>query len=137
MSLHRQQIVAAVAASLATIVALDALWLGVITRSFVQERLGPLLLAQPRWGAAALFYLLYASGVVGFAVRPALRSGRWREAALTGAAFGFVAYMTYDLTNLATLRGWSVEVVLLDIAWGALVTSVAAAAGYAAGRALQ
>jgi uncharacterized membrane protein len=47
---------------------------------------------------------------------------------MTAALFGFFAYATYDLTNLATLRGWPVGLSLLDMAWGTLV-SVASAAG--------
>ena len=51
-----------------------------------------------------------------FAVRPALASGDWRTAALFGALFGFFAYATYDLTNLATLKVWSLRISLIDMA---------------------
>jgi uncharacterized membrane protein len=39
-----------------------------------------------------------------------------------------IAYATYDLTNLATLKGWSTTIVWVDIAWGAFATAVASAA---------
>jgi uncharacterized membrane protein len=83
--------------------------------------------------AAVAFYLVYIAGVLVFALRPALASGDWRTAVLFGALFGFFAYATYDLTNLATLRVWSLPVSLIDMAWGTVLTGVAAGAGaYAA-----
>lgn len=51
---------------------------------------------------------------------------------MAGAMFGFFAYATYDLTNLATLKDWPVGVSLLDVAWGSLVSGVSATAGKAA-----
>lgn len=71
-------------------------------------------------------YLIYAAGLVYFAVLPA--SGM-RQAAMRGALFGFVAYAAFDLTNLATLRDWPVWLALMDMAWGAVLSGVAAAAG--------
>ena len=56
------------------------------------------------------------------------------RALVLGAMFGFFAYATYDLTNLATLKGWSVGIALLDLAWGAIVTGVSAWAGALAAR---
>jgi uncharacterized membrane protein len=83
---------------------------------------------QPRLGVAALFYLLYPLGIVIFAVaaRPA---GAWQPTLLAGALFGFFAYATYDLTNLATLKGWPLGLSLIDVAWGSLVSAVSAGAG--------
>jgi uncharacterized membrane protein len=110
-------------------VLLDALWLGGVAASLYQEGIGHLMAESPRFGVAALFYAVYAAGLVVFAVLPA--SGR-RQAALQGALFGFFAYATYDLTNLATLKDWPVWMAVLDIAWGALVSGASAAAGKAA-----
>ncbi len=72
--------------------------------------------------AAVAFYLIYVLGIVVFAVWPALESGDWRTALMRGAAFGFFAYATYDLTNLATLKVWSLKISLIDMAWGTLLT---------------
>ena len=60
-------------------------------------------------------------------VRMTAAYGSWLQAAGRGALFGFFAYATYDLTNLATLRGWPLGLSLLDIGWGTLVGAVAAA----------
>ncbi len=62
-----------------------------------------------------------------FAVLPG--DGGWTRALLVGAAFGFFAYATYDLTNLATLKDWPVGITLIDIGWGVFVSAVSAAAG--------
>jgi uncharacterized membrane protein len=83
----------------------------------------------PNMPAAVAFYLVYIFGVLFFAVRPALAAGDWRVGLLNGALFGFFAYATYDLTNLATLKGWSLPVSLVDIAWGAVLSAIAASAG--------
>ena len=115
---------------------LDGLWLGVLMSSTYKELFGPLMLASPNWGPAAVFYLLYVAGVVFFVVRPALAQGSARRAAVTGAFFGLIAYGTYDMTNWATLNGWSAQLALMDMAWGGLLTCLAALSGYWAARKL-
>ena len=85
---------------------------------------------------AAAFYLLYVAGILFFAVFPALATGRWTTALGRGAALGLVAYATYDLTNAATLRGWSTTVTIADLCWGTALTALAATVGYLATRAL-
>lgn len=100
---------------------------------FYAKELGGLLLARPNFAAAVAFYLVYAAGVQIFCVHRTLDAGSWPRAWLAGALFGFVAYATYDLTNLATLKNWPLAISVVDLLWGTLVTSAAAAAGYAAG----
>lgn len=97
---------------------------------FYRERLGSLLLDKPQLGYAAGFYLLYAAGIVALAVNPALDGGNWVNALIAGAILGLSAYGTYDMTNLSTLRGWSLTVSLVDVAWGTLLTATAATGGY-------
>jgi uncharacterized membrane protein len=112
----------------------DFVWLGFVAKDFYASRLGALLLPEPNFAAAIVFYPLYIVGLLAFCVRPALAAGSWRIALLSAALFGLVAYATYDLSNLATLKGWSIAVTLVDIAWGMVVSSLAALAGYAAAR---
>jgi uncharacterized membrane protein len=114
-------------AALVALAILDALWLGLASREFYKARLGQLLLEQPNWYAAILFYLIHALGIVVFAVPLA---GSLVSAALYGALFGFCVYAAYDLTNLATLRGWPMTVSLVDLAWGTVVTAAAAATAF-------
>lgn len=120
----------AYASTLVTFLAIDALWLGVLMGSTYKSYLGELMLSQPKLIPAAIFYLLYAVGLVVFAIMPALRQGDWRHAALMGALLGLVAYATYDLSNLATLRGWPLPLTLIDIAWGTVLSSIAASVGF-------
>ena len=115
---------------------LDFVWLGFISKDLYKAEIGGLLLAEPNWTAAALFYLMFMVGIVFFAVLPALDAGSWTRAALHGALFGLFCYATYDLTNLATLRGWSVTIVLADIVWGIVISASAATASYFATRAM-
>lgn len=112
-------------AALVVLAILDALWLGVVSREFYKARLGPMLLEKPIWSAAILFYLLHATGIAVFAVPMALNAGTWLSALLYGGLFGLCVYAAYDLTNLATLRGWPMSVTVIDLAWGSVVTSVA------------
>lgn len=112
---------------------LDFLWLTNMTASFYRPRLGALLLDQPNLYGAAAFYLLYIAGIVQLAVVPALApGGSWTAALVAGAVLGLIAYGTYDMTNLATLKGWSLSVSLVDMAWGTVLTGLAATAGWLA-----
>jgi uncharacterized membrane protein len=109
---------------------LDVAWLTLVARDFYRSRLGDFLLEQPRWAAAIAFYLVYLAGIVVFAMLPAATQGSWRTALVNGALLGFFAYATYDLTNLATARGFSTAVALVDIVWGTVLTAAAATLGY-------
>lgn len=115
-------------AIVATMIALDILWIGVLARPLYNRGIGHLMAGQPNFVAALAFYLLYAAGLMAFVVlRQA--AGDWKAAAAWGAAFGFMAYMTYDLTNLATLRDWPLALSFVDVAWGCIATGLAATAG--------
>ncbi len=116
--------------------AMDFVWLSVAVQQLYKPRLGGLLLDQPNMPVAAGFYLLYVVGVLAFAVMPALAQGDWTRALWGGALLGLVAYGTYDMSNLATLNGWSALVSAVDMVWGTFVTAVAATAGYFIVRAL-
>ena len=111
---------------------LDFLWLTRVASGFYRERLGGLLLEQPNFAAAGAFYVIYVAGIVYFAVSPALQAGSWTTALMAGAVLGLVAYGTYDLSNLATLRNWSLTLTIVDMIWGAALTAIAATAGYQA-----
>jgi uncharacterized membrane protein len=110
------------------LVLLDVVWLGGVARPLYQRGIGHLMADRPNFVAAVLFYLLYAVGVLVFVVLPR-GAGDWQAAAGYGALFGFMGYMTYDLTNLATLRDWPIGLSLVDTAWGCVATGLAATAG--------
>ncbi len=115
-------------AVLAALVALDAVWLGLVAMPLYRDGIGHLMAARPVFAAAGLFYLLYAAGVMAFVVLPRPR-GALAATAAWGALFGFMAFMTYDLTNLATLRDWPVGLSAIDVAWGCATTAFAATSG--------
>ncbi len=108
----------------------DVVWLSSISTSFYRNRIGALLLEQPNLGVTGLFYLVYVAGIVHFAVMPAVSGASWATALVNGALLGLVAYGTYDMTNLATLKNWSVYVSLVDMMWGIALTATAATCGY-------
>jgi uncharacterized membrane protein len=110
---------------------LDFVWLGFVAKKLYEKELGGLLLDKPNMAAALAFYVLYVVGVVLFVVNPAVDAASWRHALGSGALFGLVAYATYDLTNLATIKGFSSKIVAIDLIWGAFITSVVAAGTYA------
>lgn len=102
---------------------IDSVWLGVIAVDFYKATIGHLLAPEPNFVAAAFFYVIYLGGVVHFVVLPAVATGSVVKAAIQGALFGLVAYATYDLTNMATMRDWPLSVTLADLAWGAFITA--------------
>jgi len=110
----------------------DVVWLSIAASRLYKPKLGPLLLDSFNAAPAIAFYLLYILGILVFAVFPALATARWTTALGRGALLGLVAYATYDLTNQATLRGWSTAVTVADLCWGTALTAIAAAAGFLA-----
>ena len=124
----------AFAATGTTMFALDLLWLGVVAKGFYAKYMGTLLRPDVKWLPALLFYLLYVSAVVVFVVMPAAERRSLGRALGLGAFFGLAAYATYDLTSLALIRDFPLIVALVDLAWGVVLTTVAATAGYAVAR---
>jgi len=102
---------------------LDFLWLGFVAKKLYDNEIGKLLLDKPNMLPAILFYVIYVIGVVVFVITPALEKDSWQFALWAGAFFGLVAYATYDLTNLATLKDFSAKVVVIDLLWGATLTA--------------
>lgn len=129
------QYAVAYVASAVVFLALDFVWLTVASRLLYKPQLGDLLAPNPNLAVAALFYLFYVVGVVVLVVMPAYNARSLGMAIGFGALLGFVAYGTYDFTNLSTIRGWPVLVTVVDLAWGTFLTAVASTAGYFALRA--
>jgi len=130
------QYLAAYVAALLTLVVGDYFWIGSLMADFYNSRLGSIMLTQPRLGAAGVFYLLYIFGLMFFGVRPGIAAQSWRVTAGHCALFGLIAYGTYDLSNLATLKNWFVDLTVVDMAWGCLISAAAGSAAYAVSRAL-
>jgi uncharacterized membrane protein len=111
------------------------LWLGIVAKNLYQMKIG-FLLGPVQWFPAILFYLLYILGILIFATVPALQDLSLSRALVSGSLFGFFAYATYDLTNLATIKGWPLSITLIDISWGVVLTGSVATLSYLIGKAL-
>ena len=103
--------------------AIDLVWLGKIAKTLYRKEIGSLLLERPNWTAGILFYLIYLVGIVVFAILPA---NSWLESLGYGVLFGFIAYATYDLTNLATMKNWSIKITIIDLVWGSFISGMTA-----------
>ena len=122
--------------TLVSFAVVDGIWLGVVARRFYRAQIGSLM-GPTNWTAAVLFYLFYIAGLLFFVIEPSLARERRQYALLAGLFFGFITYMTYDLTNLATLRGWPVLLTVVDIAWGTVLGGATSLLSYAVIRLIQ
>ena len=120
---------AAYAAIFLVMLAIDMLWLGVIAKPLYQQGLGHLMAAKPNFIAAGLFYVIFPIGLMFFAVTPYGVSPDWNRVLISAALFGFFAYATYDLTNLAIMKNWPLGLSLIDVVWGTFASTLSAAAG--------
>jgi uncharacterized membrane protein len=116
---------------------IDALWLGWVAPGFYRSQIGHLMAEEVNLPAAGIFYLLFIGGMVYFVVAPGVGEGKMREIFLRGALYGLVTYGTYDLTNLATLRDWTILVTVVDMLWGTILTASTAALSVWTGRRLS
>lgn len=116
---------------------IDSLWLGLVAPEFYRAQIGHLMAATPNLAAAGVFYTLFTGVLVYFVVEPGVGAGTIRDVLVRGAAFGLVTYGTYDLTNLATLRGWPLPVTVADMVWGTILTAITAAVSVWAGKKLR
>jgi uncharacterized membrane protein len=98
-----------------------------IAKPFYDRHLGYILRSQVLWTAAILFYLFFLLGLVVFVIAPAVESGSLAKAILLGLFFGFITYQTYELTNYALVKDWPLIVVVVDIAWGMVLSSLVSA----------
>ena len=109
---------------------LDIIWIGGFAMEFYRSMLGMLIADSVNWPAAIAFYIFFIIGLIIFVLEPALKARSLQKSFVLGALFGFSLYMTYDLTNLATTRDWSLLITVVDIVWGTILTAVVSVATY-------
>lgn len=109
---------------------IDLLWLGVAAKKFYANQMGTLMKDNPNWIAAIIFYLFFVAAMLFFVINPAMAKQSWQYALFAGMFFGLVAYMTYDLTNLATLKNWPLLLTFVDIAWGTVLAGAVSLISY-------
>ena len=117
-------------ASLLAFLLIDLTWLGWVARGFYRQHLRHLLAKRTNWAAAIVFYLLFVLGLLVFAIVPGLAAGSLSKTLLWGALYGFFTYVTYDLTNMATLKNWPLVLVLVDITWGVVLATSVSSVGF-------
>ena len=120
--------------TLAAFLAIDAVWLALVARTFYRRYLDWLMAASPNWIAALAFYLLFVVGVLVFVVVPGVEDGSLRTTLLKGALFGLIAYGTYDLTNQATVKNWPLTITAVDMVWGTALSVGVSYIGFVAGK---
>ena len=108
----------------------DMIWLGLIAKNIYRKYLGALLSDTVNWAAALIFYLLFIAGIFIFVIYPSIEKQSPGKALVLGAIFGLITYATYDLTNYATLKGFPLNVVIIDLIWGTVLTTVVSISGY-------
>jgi uncharacterized membrane protein len=109
---------------------LDFVWLGFVAKRLYYSEMGGILLKDFNMVPALIFYAIYVIGTIVFVINPALEKGSWLYALGFGALFGFVTYATYDLTNLATIKGFSTKIVFIDLAWGTFIAAAVSVGTY-------
>ena len=121
-------VIATIIASLIFLV-IDIIWLSFATKSFYRPLIGNLLADKPVMWAAALFYIIYVFGMSLVVIQPCVDTGNLIKTLYTGFIFGLVAYGTYNLTNMAVIKGWSPTVTFVDMFWGGSLTAASATSG--------
>ena len=108
---------------------IDIIWLSFAVKSFYRPNIGHLLLDKPVMWAAAMFYIIYVFGIGVVIIEPSINLDNTFSFLLKAFVFGLVAYGTYNLTNMATVKGWSPSVVFVDMIWGGSLTAFSSYCG--------
>jgi uncharacterized membrane protein len=109
--------------TLVILLALDFLWLGVLSRNFYKANIGHLMSENIKILPVIFFYTIYPIAIMVFSLVPGLKDENIARTLILAAFLGFISYGTYNFTNLATLKDWPFKVLLVDITWGTFVTT--------------
>lgn len=116
--------------TMAVFFAIDLVWIGVVAKDFYGKHMGDLLADKVKWPAAILFYVIYIIGILTFVVFPAVEKGSLMHAVGMGALLGLLCYATYDLTSYALIKGFPSTVVVVDMIWGTVLTTLVSLGGF-------
>lgn len=108
---------------------IDIIWLSYSVKAFYRPNIGHLLLEKPVMWAAILFYSIYVIGLAIVIIEPSINSNDLYKTMIKSFVFGLVAYGTYNLTNMATVKGWSPAVTFVDMFWGGTLTMISSNLG--------
>lgn len=116
--------------SLVIFLAIDFVWLAFIAKKMYSQYLGYIMTKNILWWAAILFYMIFVAGLLFFVIEPSVKKQSIEYAVYAGAFFGVVAYATYDLTNLSTIKDWPIIITVLDLIWGAFISACTSGVSY-------
>ena len=108
---------------------LDICWLFFSNKKIYQTNIGNLM-GDFKIVPAIIFYIIYLVALTFFVLMPGLEKNSVGYVLFSGALLGLVCYSTYDLTNLASLKNWSLTVTIIDIIWGTFVSSLSASLSF-------
>jgi len=109
---------------------IDLVWLGLVAKKLYNKYLGYIMAKNINWAAAIIFYVIFIIGLLIFVINPALANESIKYLIFYAMAYGFVTYATYDLTNLATLKDWPIEITIIDLIWGTSLSTLTAYFSY-------
>jgi steroid 5-alpha reductase family enzyme len=119
--------------TVATLIVLDPLWLGGVMKDFYleQTRLHTVIIDGAwqvvLWPVIGVYFFL-GTGVYYFAAR---EESAWLSF-FKGGLLGLCMYGLYEMTNLALVDRWPVEMAWVDLIWGVFLCASAAATGQVA-----
>lgn len=111
-------------------IAIDFIWLGYVAKKTILALIKPYIMIDAQGGLvvrpiyALLSWLLIVFGVYFFVIKPAVNNNDIFQILINGAVFGFVSYGIYDFTTAAIQTMWPLEMIVLDVAWGALLCAI-------------
>lgn len=116
-------------------IVLDAFWLGYVTKDIYVTELGPIARLKDGsldvvYWAAFLVYIFLGLGVSQFVLDFKKADISLARVFVRGGLFGLLTYGVYDMTNVSTLKDFTVKIALMDLAWGATVCALVSAVTY-------
>lgn len=124
------QLVSVYLFTLTTLFIIDIIWLGLVFNKFYKKNLKEIINLEFKIGPAIIFYFLFVLGLFIFVIEPSYRVSSFANAGIYGGVFSLIAYATYDLVNLSTIKNWPIKLVVVDIIWGTLLGSLVSLIGY-------
>ena len=112
--------------SLIVFLAIDATWITQVASQWMQKAVPHLMADKPNLFAAMVFYVLYLSILLVLVIMPELNNKNWQAVVGKAFLFGFAAYATYDLTNLAVMKNFPWTMAVADMFWGGILTALTA-----------
>ena len=117
-------------ASFVTFLLLDAIWLGLIARTFYAKNLALYLTDNVIWPSALIFYVIFNIGLLVFVILPSIEKNSYTTLVIYSLLYGLVTFATYDLTNLATIKDWPLIVSIVDMSYGMFVALASSSAAF-------